>query len=362
MLSSPRSSSAAIACRLSTLSSQLTFLTIRCSSLISMCGWRCEHLVDVDRVVLGAQAQQHAAALEREQLELHAVVDVARVVVGVELDPVEQRLADDAAPQRVVAIEREDLVEVAAGTARGQQDPARQLVPVARLVGRLGAVVEARVERLLAPDRLDDLGGGEQRGVGELGHDLLERGVEVRQRGVDRRAAPVRAGGAEAVQAADQHQLDAARLVERQPRLGGEPLAQCGDELRLEVGHARLEGRHQLVEEVDQHDQVQPRLGEAPDVVQVRVEVPLLDHRAPAGQQRVPAQVGAEQVGGDVGRDAGAQQRRIARLLQRRDRLHHVRHRALRVAQDREVAHAITCPPLTRRTSPVTNAASSEAR
>jgi len=64
-----------------------------------------QHLINIGGVVLAAQRQDEPALLKIEQSALEGHVGVARILVA-KRDAVEAVLTDDAAPQRVVGVER----------------------------------------------------------------------------------------------------------------------------------------------------------------------------------------------------------------------------------------------------------------
>ena len=234
----------------------------------------------------------------------------------IEQDAFEQVLADDAAPQRVVAIEHQRLVEVAAKAARGQRDAAGELVEKRRRVRRRVAQVEAAVERRGRTQRLDDGRGVDQPHVDEAGGHVAQRRIEA----IDRQLHRVGLADVDRVPIA----MEGAHIDRRQRLRRAQRERQPGAEIGFlqihRVGRQCLElvleGRQQVVEEGQQDHGLQARSGKACGIARRVVVVAHLDAQAHTAQQRVLAQEGAQQLNADVGRHAHGDL--AARLDQRR--------------------------------------------
>src|SRR5262249_14699995 len=86
------------------------------------CRMLLQHLEHIAFVVLAAKHDKNAALGKMQQARLEIVEGLAGIFIAVELDRVQSLLADDAAPERIVAIEHEALLYAALEGADDARD------------------------------------------------------------------------------------------------------------------------------------------------------------------------------------------------------------------------------------------------
>src|SRR5215470_7645637 len=111
-----------------------------------------EHFEDVGFVVLAAQRNQHATLREVQQTLLEIDKSLTRIFVAVELDSFQSVLPDNAAPERVVAIEDQTLFRSPLECAHDTGEVLRINVQECFPERRLPKIPAAMIERLLRAD------------------------------------------------------------------------------------------------------------------------------------------------------------------------------------------------------------------
>ena len=206
--------------------SQFTRHAAMSSTLQNHAGMTCEYVPHVVLLVLAHDDEQQTAILQPLQVLLEQLEAPARTVRA-ELEPFQAHLADDAAPERVVAVERDDLRRTSARRPDASNQRDRQLLMQPRGVAAAREHLELAAAGALDPDTFDHVREVEQLDPGHRGQTA--RASDRASRRIVRRSSPVNddtTGGS---------------VPTRSRLLGARPAAACFDrsENLIELGLAR---------------------------------------------------------------------------------------------------------------------------